>query len=175
MSPGGIGVRAARAFDLLLAALGALAGLAIAAIALLVSLDVLMRNVGLGTLPWLLELVEYALYGATFLAAPWVLSLGAHVRVDIVVTSLPRRAAAALEVLVDLAGAAVALVLMRYGLEATLEARRIGALIIKTLIVPEWWLLAVIPFASLLLAVEFVRRALRPAAAARRSAPAEGL
>jgi TRAP-type C4-dicarboxylate transport system permease small subunit len=170
MSPGGIGVRAARAFDLLLAALGALAGLAIAAIALLVSLDVLMRNVGLGTLPWLLELVEYALYGATFLAAPWVLSLGAHVRVDIVVTSLPRRAAAALEVLVDLAGAAVALVLMRYGLEATLEARRIGALI-----VPEWWLLAVIPFASLLLAVEFVRRALRPAAAARRSAPAEGL
>ena len=177
MTPGGIAARASRAFDLLLAALGALAGLAIALIAVLVSLEVGMRNVGLGTLPWLIELVEYALYAGTFLAAPWVLSLGAHVRVDILLTSLPRRAAVALEVLVDVAGAAIALALMRYGLEATLEARRIGALVIKTLVVPEWWLLAVIPFASLLIAVEFLRRALRPmASAARRgAAPAEGL
>ena len=177
MISGRAAARLSRAFDLALSALGAVAGLLIASIAVLVSLEVVMRNVGLGTLPWLIELVEYALYVSTFLAAPWVLSLGGHVRVDILVAALPRRAAIGLEILIDLVGAAISLALLRYGLAATLDAHRIGSLIIKTLIVPEWWLLAVIPFASLLLALEFLRRAARARALAgpAAAAPMEGL
>ena len=72
-----------RGYGAALDACGLLAGITILAIAVMVCIDVAIRNIGLGNFPWLIEVAEYAIYGATFLAAPWVLHLGAHVRVDI--------------------------------------------------------------------------------------------
>ena len=94
---------------------GTLAGLIIALLAVLVSTDVLIRNLGIGNFPWLLEISEYALFVATFLAAPWVLRQGAHVRVDLLVTSLPKRIARPFELAVDLIGIAICLTLLYYG------------------------------------------------------------
>jgi len=142
---------------------GLLAGATIGVLALLVSVDVLIRNLGIGNFPWLLEVAEYALYVTTFLAAPWVLRLGAHVRVDLLLSVLPPAAARVLEIVVDALGAVICLVLFYYGLLAAVDSFGLGARIAKELLVTEWWLLAVIPLSSALLAVEFalrVRRAL---------------
>ena len=78
----------------LVLALAALVAISIAAIAILIPLDLLIRNLGWGNMPWLYEGVEYALYVGVFLAAPWVLHQGAHVRVDLLPTMLPARWAA---------------------------------------------------------------------------------
>lgn len=142
---------------------GLLAGATIGVLAVLVSVDVLIRNLGIGNFPWLLEVAEYALYVSTFLAAPWVLRLGAHVRVDLLLTLVPAAAARALEILVDALGAGISLVLLYYGLLAAVDSFSLGARIDKELLVTEWYLLAVIPISCALLAVEFalrIRRAL---------------
>ena len=140
---------------------GLLAGAIIALIAVMVSLDVVLRNLAIGNFPWLIEVTEYALFGITFLAAPWVLHLGAHVRVDILIEALPRKANIVLECLMDIFGFLLSLVLIYYGIVATLDAWSLGSLIFKELIVPEWQLLWVIPFSGLLLALEFMLRILR--------------
>ncbi len=142
----------------LLNACGTLAGLIFATMAVLVSTDVLIRNLGIGNFPWVIEVVEYALFVATFMATPWVLHEAAHVRVDLLVTSVPPRIARSMELAMDATGLAICLTFLYYGFAAALDAYRIGSLIFKELIVAEWWLLAVIPASMLLLAIEFLRR-----------------
>src|SRR5687768_5124749 len=96
--------------------------LALGALIFLMCLDIAIRNLRIGTLPWLIELTEYAMYAGTFLAAPWVLRLGSHVRVDALLTMLPKRAAARMEQIVDLVGLAISLVLVWYGALAVADA-----------------------------------------------------
>lgn len=62
---------------------GLLAGLAVTAMAVAITIEVAVRNVTGRSFPWLLESSEYALFVATFLGVPWVLRQGAHVRVDV--------------------------------------------------------------------------------------------
>lgn len=155
------GTPIARAYGWLMEGLGLLAGLAFAAMALLIGADVLLRNLALGNLPWVIEVVEYLLYLATFAAAPWVLYRGGHVRVDLLVTQLPPRAGRLLELLSDAIGLVICLLLAWFGAQAALQAQAIGALVFKELVLPEWPLLAAIPVAAGLLALEFVRRLAR--------------
>lgn len=151
----------ARHYATALEGCGLLAGFTILAIAVMVCVDVLIRNLGLGNLPWLIEVAEYAIYGATFIAAPWALHLGAHVRVDVLVQGLPAGPARAVNVLVDGIGAAISAVLLWYSLAITVDAYRLESLIFKELVVPEWWLLALMPLPCALLALEFALRIAR--------------
>jgi TRAP-type transport system small permease protein len=135
-------------------------------VAVLVTLDVIMRNVGLGSLPWIVEISEYSLPVATFLSAPWLLHQNAHVRVEILLTSVPRRAALWLDSFADLVGLAGSLALLWYGVAIIRDSRSIGSLIIKTLVFPEWWLFVPLPAGAALLALEFVHRMTRRVTAA---------
>ncbi len=63
-----------------------------------------------------------------------------------------------MEALGDVIGFAVCITLIRYGLDMTLDSARLGAVTIKNLVFAEWWLLAPLPAAFALLAVEFVFR-----------------
>jgi len=150
--------RLGHAHDLLLQGAAAMAALLIGIVALLVTGDIVLRNLGFGTLPWIVELSEYSLPTATFLAVPWLLRQGQLVRVDTLVTAAPRRVGLALELVADLIGLTISLVFVRYTLAVIADARRLGGLVIKTLIFPEWWLFVPLVFCSVLLAVEFLRR-----------------
>src|SRR3989304_2566115 len=85
-----------RAYRWVLHAGAVVAALLLGALALLVTGDVVARNVGLGTLPWIIEVSEYSLPLAPFLIAPWLLHQGQHVRLDTLVAALPPAAARAL-------------------------------------------------------------------------------
>jgi len=63
-----------------------------------------------------------------------------------------------MEAISDVLGFAVSIVLVRYGLAVTLDSARLGAVTIKNLVFAEWWLLAPLPVAFALLAIEFVFR-----------------
>lgn len=145
-------------FGRLMAVLGAVFGLIIAAIALSVTLDIAMRNLRMGNIPWLNEVAEYALFYGTFLAVPWVLRLGAHVRVDILVSSIPKRAGLRLEQFVDVIGFAISVVLCWFGTVSIRDAVMSGAKQYKQITVSEWFLLLPFAFAMLLLAIEFLFR-----------------
>lgn len=136
-------------------------GLVIGVLIVLMCADIAIRNFRIGSLPFLLELTEYLLYAGTFLAAPWVLRQGAHVRVDAVLTALPKKVAIRLEQVVDVIGLCIALVLLYFGAYAVVDAWRGDLVARKTWNFDEWLLLLPIPVSALLLAVEFVLRIAR--------------
>ena len=134
--------------------------LAIFLMAVAVSSDVILRNLKLANLPWVVEISEYFLYLATFLAAPWVMHQDGHTRVDLGVRLLPSMAGRATTAIADFIALLICLFLLYYGARTAIEAIRLNSLIIKQLIVPEWWLFAVIPVTGLLLTIEFLCRIL---------------
>jgi TRAP-type transport system small permease protein len=159
---------ASAGFERLLGALAFAAAVLVGAMVVLITLNVALRGLGRGGIVWTDEVSEYALYGLTLLAAPWLLRRAAHIRIDALLTALPPRLGWRIEILADVAGLVVALVFAWYGLAATVESYRLGALTIKSLVFPEWWLIAPLPVAFLLLAIEFVFRLWSLATGARR-------
>ncbi len=142
----------------LLAGIGYLVAASICTMAVLITVDVGLRAFRIGNLPWLNEVAEYALYVGTFLAAPWALRLGAHVRIDIIVDGLPERASRRLEQFVDALGGGVSAVLFYFGCVGTLQAYEFGHMQFKTITLPNWPLLSVFAIAMLLLTIEFALR-----------------
>lgn len=148
----------AHAYRGLLQTCAVIAALLLGATALAVTGDVVARNVGLGTLPWILEVSEYVLPLATFLVAPWLLARNEHVRLDVLLTALPAPLARALAWVGDFLGLAVCAVFVIYGARAIASSAQQGSLVIKSIVFPEWWLYAPVPVCFFLLAIEFVRR-----------------
>lgn len=147
-----------RAYRLLIEALAAAAALLLGAMALAVTFDVISRNLGLGAFPWILEVSEYALPLATFSVAPWLLARNEHVRLDALLQALPAPAARAVDGVANGCGLAVSAVLVVYGVRTIVNSAQQGAMVVKSVVFPEWWLYAPIPLCFALLAIEFVRR-----------------
>jgi TRAP-type C4-dicarboxylate transport system permease small subunit len=136
------------------------AALILGAVAVLVTLDVVMRNTGLGTIAWVVEVSEYSLPLATFLIAPWLLHRNEHVRLDVVLVLLPPRRARAMQRCADAVGIVICAVFVWYGVKLVFDSARLGSMVVKTLTIPEWWQYALVPVCFLLLAIEFLRRLL---------------
>jgi TRAP-type transport system small permease protein len=134
------------------------AALVLGVMALAVTLDVVGRNLGWGNTGWVVELSEYSLPVATLLVAPWLLYRNEHVRLDIVLTTLPKPIALALERVADVLGILICAVFVWYGSKLIADSARLGSMVVKTLSIPEWWQYALVPVSFLLLAVEFARR-----------------
>src|SRR6266850_4471512 len=135
-----------------------LAGVLLLVMTVMIGADVLLRNIGAGGIPPSNELSEYTLYLITLLAAPGLLRQGQHIRIDIVLRALPYRVGWLLEWIGDIAGMICSLVFVWYGARVVAASFANGSLSIKTLILPEWPLLAPMPVVFALLAIEFVFR-----------------
>jgi len=146
----------------LLSALAYCACAVLFAMMLMICADVLLRNVamfpGVQGLPWSNELTENMLYLITMFSAPYLLRQGQHIRVDILLRALPRQVAWHFEWFTDTLAFACCIALAYYGARATFASYDSGALTIKSLVTPEWWFLAPLPVAFLLLAVEVLFR-----------------
>lgn len=147
-----------QAWGALLDGLGLLACLLIAIMVVVICADVVARNLGWGNLPWATEVAEYTLYLSTFLAAPWLVRQGAHVRMDIVLKTLPDGLAWWLELVMDAVAIVTCASLMLASAKATLASAEQGSLVFKILVFPEWWLLAPAAVLFGVLAVEFFWR-----------------
>jgi TRAP-type C4-dicarboxylate transport system permease small subunit len=134
---------------------------------LLIGADVGLRNAGLGGVAWSNEASEYMLYLITLLSAPWLLRQGKHIRIDIVLRALPPRVGWTLEWVGDLLGLLCSLYFVWYGMKVLVASYLAGSISIKTLIIPEWWLLAPMPLAFVAVSIEFVFRMHRLAKAER--------
>ena len=145
-----------------LAALALLGCAILMAMMLVIVADVAMRNLALPGLPqglaWSTEISELMLYLITMCVAPWLLRQGQHIRVDIVLQAIPPRLAWSLEWVGDLIGLGCCVVIAWYGAQAAWSSYLSGAVNIKTLVTPEWWALAPLPFVFVLLAIEMIFR-----------------
>jgi TRAP-type transport system small permease protein len=146
----------------LLEALAWAACLMVLAMTLMICLDVLLRNVALVPsmrgLDWSNDLTEAMLYLITMCASPWLLRRGQHIRVDILLRAIPKRLAWYCEWLADAVGLFCCAVMVVYGAKMTVASYTSGSMTVKTLVTPEWWLLAPLPVAFALLAIEMLFR-----------------
>lgn len=141
--------------------LTALALVACALVALMVAVicaDVLVRNMRWGNLPWATEVAEYTLYLSTFLAAPWLLRQGAHVRMDIVLKAMPARMAWVLELVADAIAILTCVALTLASANSALASAKQGSLVFKIFVFPEWWLIAPASVLFGVLTLEFMWR-----------------
>ncbi len=146
----------------LMRACGAVSAGTFGAITVLVCFDVLSRNLGLRSLPWINEVTEYALPLATLAAAPWLMWRNQHVRLDLLGALLSPSGQRRLDRLASSLGLIVSLVLTWYGTLTVLDSRAAGSVVLKALVFPEWWLYVPFPIGFALLALECGRRMLYP-------------
>jgi TRAP-type transport system small permease protein len=147
-----------KAYRLVLQAFAWIAAVVLGAMALAVTFDVLARNLGWGNTGWVVELTEYSLPVATLLVAPWLLHRNEHVRLDVLLTLLPKKISLLLERSADVLGILICAVFVWFSVALILDSARLGSMVVKTLAIPEWWQYALIPVSFSLLAVEFARR-----------------
>ena len=145
-------------YERLLRGLGELPGFIVVLIVLGIATDVLLRNIGVGSIEWMIEVVEYGLFLLTFLGTAFVLRLGRHVVVDVVSSNLPARPRRLLAIIAAAVMIAICIVLFYYGVLVAWTAADEGSMLVKTFTIPEWCLLVVLPFAAILLGVESARR-----------------
>ena len=140
---------------------GTVVGLSIGLFAVAISLDLVLRLAKVGNLAGMQEIVEYLLFAGVFLGAPWVLRMSGHVRVDLIISSLPPKASAALDRCLDVLGLGICLALIWFGIRNLSDAYIFKSMQMKYFTVPEWWLLAVFVVSFLMLAFEFLSRLIR--------------
>lgn len=129
---------------------------------LMICADVFLRNVriipSMVGLAWSNEISEAMLFLVTMLTAPWLLRRGQHIRVDIILRAVPPIVGWLFEWIVDVLAFACCALIAYYSARAAWASYAAGSLSIKTLVTPEWWLLAVLPAAFALLTLEMAFR-----------------
>jgi len=150
------------AYGRVLDALALIACALILGMTLMICADVFLRNVriipSMVGLAWSNEISEAMLFLITMLTAPWLLRRGSHIRVDIILRAVPPIVGWLFEWIVDVLAFACCALIAYYSARAAWASYAAGSLSIKTLITPEWWLLAVLPVAFALLTLEMAFR-----------------
>ena len=147
-----------RCWARLLNGLALFACLLVALMVVVICADVATRALRWGNLPWAPEIAEYTLYLSTFLAAPWLLREGKHVRMDMMLRMLPPKTAWAIEFGADLIGASTCFYFAAASTSAVLASAAQDSLVLKIIVLPEWWVLAPAALMFFILAVEFLFR-----------------
>ena len=145
-------------FNQLLSFMAGLVAVSIGLIAVLVPLNLFLLKFHLGSLWWLYGSIEYVLFFGVFASAPWVLQQNGHVRVEVIRSSLTPSAAAKLEVIVNLLGAAICMTLCIYGIRSGLLEFIDMAIPDKDVRVANWILVAFFAFSFSLCTTEFLLR-----------------
>jgi TRAP-type transport system small permease protein len=153
----------------LLDACGAISAALVLALTAIFTLTVLLRVLAGSRVTGDVELSEYTMLLITVFAAPWLLRLGQHVRIDVLLVNLPPRVGWMCEIAADVLGLAVSLLMLWQGSRVLLASARSGTRIVKEFTIPEWWTLWPLPLMFALLAVEFAFRLERVASGPRRA------
>jgi TRAP-type transport system small permease protein len=131
-----------------------LAVIVIAAMAIGVSAEVILRVFSFPSIAGLIELTEYGLFISTFFMAPHLLRTNEHIRVDVMMSRVDPQTARRVEYAVLVSIIAVSIVTGLVGTGILVNHFQAGTLVFKDLIIPQWWLDWIIPLTSLAMALQ---------------------
>ena len=157
-------------FGRLLGALAIAGALLILVMVGVVTVDVVLRAVVRRGIAWSSEVSEYGVYLVTLLAAPYLLRHGLHVRIDVLSSRVSGAPGRWLARVVDACGGLVCLAIAVYALFMVQQSFAAGSMVIRNIIFPEWIVMAPLPAAFLILAIEFFLGLWRGHAAPREAA-----
>lgn len=146
-----------RSYDRFIVVMGHLPGILILCMAVGVTLDVLMRNLGFGGMDYTLDAVQYCILLITMSGTAWVLRIGRHVRMDVVVNTLPPRWHHFSELFAFGLSAFVSGILAVFGVLTMVDSYQSGAVLYLSFDIPEWMPLTLVPFGFTLFTLESLR------------------
>lgn len=136
-----------------------LAGMILVFIMLSVCLEVILRYFMNRPQIWVTEVTECLLLYITFLSSAWLLREEGHVKVDIVLNRLKPASVAFLGIVNSVIGIFVSVILTIYGFGVTWDYFQRGIYTPSAMEIPVSAILVIIPIGSLMLFVQFIRRA----------------
>ena len=151
----------ARAYRALLYAMAWLGAFLIAAMMVVITLDVVVRNLGYQSSAHFFTFTEYALLIVPCLGAPWLVREKGHIFVEILFMYLPPRQQARLRVGIGALCVATCIVLAWYGGVVTVSDFVNNEKDVRSFDMPRWIVVGFIPLSFAMMAVEFLRFLIR--------------
>lgn len=146
-------------FDRTVDVFSIMGGVLLVAIMLAVSVKIIFRYFLHEALVGVDEIAEISMLYLTFLGAAWLLRRGGHITIDLLFARLKPKTQARLNITTSVFGLFISLILVWYGTTATVSFWQRGILTPTILEVPRALIIGIIPVGSLLLALQFLRRA----------------
>ncbi len=134
-----------------------LAGFLMAAMMVIICLDVLLRNLGYQSSAHFFTFTEYALLAVPCLGAPWLVREKGHIYVEILLMALSPRPRAAVTWIIGAACVVVCAVIAWYGFAVTISDYLQNEKDVRSLDMPRWIVVGFIPLAFAMMALEFLR------------------
>ena len=150
-----------KAYDAVLYGMAWCAGLLIAAMMGVITIDVVVRNLGFQSSGHFFTFTEYALLLVPCLGAPWLVRERGHVYVEILLMVLEPRRRAVLRIAIGVVCIVVCSVLAWYGFDLTIRDYLGNEKDVRSLDMPRWMLVAFVPLSFAMMAIEFLRFLLR--------------
>ena len=149
--------KALRLFDLVMNIFAYIAGILVLLVALFVSYTVVVRYLHFKPPGWVLQYTEYALLWITFLGAAWLLREEGHINIDTLLVRLPPRVRTVLDIVVNILGGLVCLVIVGFGTAKVVDFINRGIMDVKGVTLPMYPIFIIIPVGGLLLLIQFIR------------------
>ncbi len=146
-----------KTYDAVLYGMAYLAGFLMAAMMVVIFVDVVLRNLGYQSSAHFFTFTEYALLAVPCLGAPWLVREKGHIYIEILLMHLGPRPRAALTWLIGVVCIIVCLVLAWYGFQVTLNDFLQNEKDVRSLDMPRWMVVGFIPLAFAMMAIEFLR------------------
>ena len=146
-----------RANDWLIGALAIVAGAMLFATALLVGLQILLRETGVQAPDWLFTSVEFGLLYMTMLSVPWLMRERGHIYIELVTATLPEGARRVLSRGVAAGAAIVCGVLTWYGVDFVAGDIATAKYDWRAPDIPRAWVSMCLPLGFALLGIECLR------------------
>jgi len=146
-----------KGYDAVVLGLAALAAFLMAAMMVVICVDVLLRNLGYQSSAHFFTFTEYALLMVPCMGAPWLVREKGHIYVEILLMTFRERARARMTVPIGLVCIALCLVLAWYGFDITWQNFVQNEKDVRSLDMPRWMVVGWIPLAFFMMAIEFAR------------------
>jgi C4-dicarboxylate transporter DctQ subunit len=134
-----------------------LAGLLIAAMMVVITIDVVVRNFGYQSSAHVFTFTEYALLIVPCLGARWLVREKGHIYVEIVLMALKPRLRRVLTWVIGALCIAVCAVLAWYGYSVAINDFLQHEKDVRSLDMPRWMVVGFIPLSFSMMALEFLR------------------
>lgn len=142
--------------------LAVFAGFCIVFLIVAIGAEAIIRSLGLGYVPGIIDFSEYGLFLIAILASPWLLNRNQHIRVDIVLTLLKPASRQRLEQLINFILLIIAATILYYGTQVLVESWQRQEIVFREIEIPDWWMQWQIPLAMLLICIELLQRLFWP-------------
>ena len=151
----------AKGYDAVLHGMAYLAAFLMVAMMAVITLDVILRNLGYQSSAHFFTFTEYALLIVPCLGAPWLVREIGHIYIEILLTALSPRVRARFTLLIGIVCIVVCAVVAWYGFTVTLNDFLQNEKDVRSLDMPRWMVVGFIPLGFGMMGLEFLRFVLR--------------